>query len=537
MKKIFLQLFCTVALLCAALPPAMAQADRCAALQQANVAGTVLETTASVVAGGVEADQSPMAPPLPSNWKLPAYCRVRGVIHQRAGADGAAYGIHFELRLPDEWNGRFFFQGGGGTDGVVQPALGLVNFKDEPALARGYAVVTEDSGHQGAANIAFGNEQQARLDYAYNAIGEVARVAHLLIALYYQKPASHSYFVGCSNGGREAMIAAQRYPLEFDGVVAGDPGFHLSRASVAEAWDTQIFNAIAPRDEQKHPILSRAFTPDDMALLAKAVIERCDALDGVRDGQINNIAACHFDPEVLVCSAGQGTGCLSREQVDALKKSFGGAHDTKGNALYSGWPYDAGIADMGWRMWKLGNSPTAVPNAISATFGAAALAGYFVHPQIAGFNPAQVDFDKIAAQVGDTYKINDATSTDLSSFAAHGGRMLIYEGLSDPVFSASDLIDYYNAFVAANGGMNKAQAEARLFLVPGMTHCGGGPATDEFDTLKALEQWVENAQAPERIVATGRAFPGLTRPLCAYPQYAAYTGSGNTEDAANFICK
>jgi len=267
------------------------------------------------------------------------------------------------------------------------------------------------------------------------------------------------------------------------------------------------------------------------------VLQKCDELDGLRDGEINNSQACHFDPEVLVCKDEKTAQCLSRPQVDALKKSFVGAQDSKGNSLYSGWPWDAGIADMGWRVWKLGTSETSQPNGISATFGLMALSGYFVHPQLSGLNPAQPDFDRISAQVDDTYKINDATSTDLSTFAARGGKLLLYEGLSDPVFSASDLIEYYEQFLTANGGQEKARGIARLFLVPGMTHCSGGPATDEFDALAALEHWVEDGVAPESIPATGRAFPGRTRPLCAYPQYAAYTGKGNPEDASSFVCR
>jgi feruloyl esterase len=516
---------------------AIAQSNSCSTLKQFAAPGVTIESSEPVAAGGIDANQNPALPPLPKSWKLPAYCRVHGVIHARTGSDGNSYGIHFELRMPDGWKGKLFFQGGGGTDGVVQPALGLVNFKDAPALARGFAVVTEDSGHQGAANIAFGNEQQARLDYAYNAIGEVARTAKLIIAAYYQKPASRSYFVGCSNGGREAMMATQRFPLEFDGAIAGDPGFHLSHAAIAEAWDTETFNSAAPTDAQKRPILSRSLSPDDLSLVAHAVLQSCDELDGVRDGEINNFQACHFDPEVLVCKGEKTAQCLNRQQVDVLKESFAGAHDSKGNKLYSGWPWDAGIGDMGWRVWKLGTSETSQPNGISATFGLMALSGYFVHPQVPSLNLEHVDFDRISAQVDDTYKINDATSTDLSTFAAHGGKLLLYEGLSDPVFSASDLIEYYEQFLAANGGQEKARGIARLFLVPGMTHCGGGPATDEFDPLSALEHWVEDGIAPESITATGRAFPNRTRPLCAYPQYAAYTGKGNPEDAASFACK
>jgi feruloyl esterase len=516
---------------------AAAQPATCAALKTSAAPDVVIESAMEVPPVSADAENSPSLPPLPNNWKLPAYCRIRGVLDARTGADGSAYGIHFELRLPTPWNGKFLFQGGGGTDGVVQPAVGIVNFKDLPALSRGYAVVATDSGHEGGANTAFGREQQARLDYAFNAIGEVTRVAKQLLAAYYEKPASRTYFVGCSNGGREAMIAVQRYPLEFDGAVAGDPGFRLSHSAVAEAWDTQTFSAIAPLDGGMRPILGKAFTNADLSLVSKAVLDQCDALDGIRDGEINNVSQCKFDPEILVCKGEKTPQCLSRQQIDALRRSFNGVHDSKGTSIYSSWPYDAGIADMGWRIWKLGTSETATSNAINATFGAFALKDYFVHPYLPRLDVAQLDFDSISAQVEATRAINDATSTDLGTFAARGGKLLIYEGVSDPVFSVNDLIDYYDHFAADNGGIEKARSVARLFLIPGMVHCGGGPATDEFDSLTALEQWVEAGKAPASLLATGHTFPGRTRPLCAYPQYAFYNGSGDSESATSFTCK
>jgi feruloyl esterase len=192
---------------------------------------------------------------------------------------------------------------------------------------------------------------------------------------------------------------------------------------------------------------------------------------------------------------------------------------------------------MGWRVWKLGTSETGVPNAINSTMGAHATTDYFVHPYVPSLDAAHIDFDKIASQVEATHAINDATSTDIGTFAARGGRLLIYEGVSDPVFSANDLIDYYERLAADNGGVEQVRSIARLFLVPGMAHCGGGPSTDDFDSLTALEAWVEAGKAPDSLIATGRAFPGRTRSLCAYPQYAAYNGSGDSQIAANFTCK
>jgi acetyl esterase/lipase len=511
----------------------VAKAATCAEVAKYDLPGITIESAEPVPAGNM-----PMAPGMPpSNLELPAYCRVRGRMHDRTGADQQHYAINFELALPEKWNQKFLFQGGGGLDGMVMPAIGMVGGAAAPALSRGYAVVSMDGGHQGMANSQFGKEQQARLDYAYAAIGDVTRAAKEILARFYGGPAQHSYFAGCSNGGREALVAAQRYPLEFDGVIAGDPGFDLSHAAIGEAWDTETFAAIAPKDASGHPILSEAFSPGDLDLVSRAVLAKCDALDGVKDGEINNIRACRFDPDVLVCKGGKGADCLTRQQVDALKRSFGGAHTSTGQRLYSGWPYDAGISGMDWRGWKLGTSPTAQANAVNATMGSAALREYFVHPFLPDFDPRHVDFDAIAQEVEETHVINDPVSTDYGTFAARGGRAIIYEGGSDPVFSADDLMAYYDRFVKDNGGLEKAQSIERLFLVPGMNHCGRGPSTDQFDALTSLERWTEHGEAPDRIVASGQAFPNRTRPLCPYPLYAAYKGSGNTEDAANFVCR
>jgi len=512
---------------------ARANAETCAGISKYALSDTVVTSAETIPAGKPEA-----APPMPpSDFTLPEHCKVVGSIHQRIGADKETYAIQFELRLPTNWNGKFLFQGGGGLDGVVRPATGMIGFGALPALARGYAVVSTDAGHQGISNSRFGREQQARLDYAYQAIGEVTKIAKEILARYYAKPASHSYFAGCSNGGRQGLMAAQRFPFEFDGVVAGDPGFRLSHAAIGEAWDTETFESIAPVDASGRPILSKAFSESDLELVSKAVLDQCDALDGIKDGEINNLSACKFDPEVLVCGQSEPTHCLSRKQIGALKRSFNGAHSSSGEMLYTSWPYDAGISSMAWRSWKLGTSETAESNAANVTLGASSLRDYFVHPFLPDFDPMHLNYDKIAAQVEETHAINDATSTDYGTFAARGGKVIVYQGMSDPVFSANDMIQYYDRFIHDNGGVQNAQSIARLFLIPGMAHCAMGPATDQFDALTELEKWVEKGQAPQRILATGRALPNRTRPLCPYPQYASYVATGNPEDAANFVCK
>lgn len=472
---------------------------------------------------------------------LPAHCVVQGEIEPRTGADGKHYGTRFEVRLPDEWQQRLMFQGGGGTDGFLANALGTIPTQESsatPALARGYAVVSMDGGHADKSP-GFGQDQQARLDFAYAAIGKVTRVAKRLVTRYYTSAPAHTYFMGCSNGGREAMMAAQRYPLEFDGIVAGNPGFRLSRAGLAEMWDTQAFMKIAPTDDKGRKVLSRAFSDADLKLVSDGVLAQCDALDGVKDGVINDYPACRFDPTALQCKAGKAAGCLSGEQVQTLQSVFAGAKNSHGEALYSSWPYDAGIASPGWRIWKLGFSQDAEkPDALNATLGAGSMTGYFMTPPEPGFNTLAFDFDRDVARVQQVGALNDATSTLMNTFAARGGKLIVFHGVSDPVFSAHDIMDWFAALARdTHGGDSDARARwARLFMVPGMTHCGGGPAFNDFDPLTAIEQWVERGTAPAFLPAKGEAFPGKTQPLCAYPAVARFKG-GNPQELTSYRCE
>ncbi|MGH8207544.1 MAG: tannase/feruloyl esterase family alpha/beta hydrolase, partial [Steroidobacteraceae bacterium] len=468
------------------------------------------------------------APPL----SLPEHCLVQGALAPRTGAGGKHYQIGFQMRLPTQWSGRFLYQGGGGTDGIVQPAIGPVGVDQGPALARGFAVVSTDSGHQGF-DTSFGFDQQARLDFGYAAIGKVTAEAKHMVERFYGRQPRYSYFVGCSNGGREAMMAAQRFPYDFDGIVAGDPGFDLSAAAVEEIWDVDQFVKVAPRDAQGKPVLSAAFTGAELKLVSTAVLRQCDRLDGLVDGMINDVGACHFDPAVLECRAGASSDCLSAAKVAALRAVFGGARNSAGHSLYPGFPYDAGIATPGWRVWKIGSSKTAASNAINATLGLSAVQDYFLTPTRPDLSTAAFSFDRDAPQVAQTAAINDATSTFMTSFVAHHGRMLIYQGMSDPVFSAADIMRWYRQLMHDVPG---AADWARLFLVPGMNHCGGGPSTDQFDPLTAIVGWTEHGTAPDRLIARGSSMPGLTRPLCPYPQYARYTG-GDPKSAASFACR
>ncbi|MFH6784582.1 MULTISPECIES: tannase/feruloyl esterase family alpha/beta hydrolase [Methylobacterium] len=472
---------------------------------------------------------------------LPAHCLVEGIIDPRVGAGGVEYGIGFQLRLPEAWNGRFLFQGGGGLDGVVGEALGAIPVSGAtapPALLRGYAVASTDSGHRGRdnADASFGLDQQARIDFAYGAVGTVAREAKGLIAARYGRAPAHAYFMGCSNGGRSALMAATRFPAAFDGIVAGAPAFRLTRAALGQVWDTQAFLSAAPKDQEGRPVLAEALSEADLALVAGAVLKTCDAADGLMDGAVEAVASCRFDPASLACPGDKGAACLSRPQVEALRRSFGGAHDSQGRPVYASWPWDPGLAAPGWRAWKLGTSKTAVPNARNATLGPAAIANYFLTPPDPGFDALRFDFDRDTPRIAETATINDPTGTFLSTFTARGGRLLVYQGVADPVFSARDLVGHWQELARHNGGAPAFSERARLFLVPGMTHCGGGPALDDFDPLSAIEAWVEGGRAPDRMLARGTAFPGRTRPLCPFPREARYQG-GEADEAESFSCK
>lgn len=503
----------------------------------------------------------------------PAHCLVEGHLHARqSSVDNQQYAIGFEVRLPTDWNGRFFFQGGGGTDGAINPAFGSLPGEGNTsnALSLGYAVASTDGGHKSvddgtpAGGSLFGLDPQARIDYGYNAVGEVTQVAQALIKRHYDAAAHHSYFVGCSNGGRQGMVAAARFAHLYDGVIAGNPGFNLPQAAIQHAWDNQQFAKVAPKDPvSTRPIIGEAFTLKDMGLVANAALQQCDALDGLADGLISNSAACDalFDPDQHLprCTAGKNDTCLSTDQIDALKAVFGGPKNSQGQQLYASWPWDAGVGDMGWRLWKLAmpfpNPTPTIPNSIIATMGGSSLPYVFMTPpvQVPGAGHGLIDyllaydFDQDAPGIfrsNATYTespmsfMSPPHATDLSAFRDKGSKMIVYHGNSDPVFSVHDTIQWYQALRTADP---KAADYARLFTIPGQNHCSGGPSTSQFDALTALVDWVEQGKAPEKIVARASAGSPLagkvdSRPLCPYPQYARYDGNGDVKNAASFAC-
>lgn len=502
--------------------PTSALEGRCLDLRSFALPGLRIDDVRSVPAG-----VAPVA--------LPAHCLFQATLGPRTGPDGQQFGIGFELRLPSTWNGEFVFQGGGGLDGVLSPSYGAAGGADPPALARGFAVVSTDGGHRSGSMIDahFALDQQGRIDYAYNAVDKTTFLAKALIARFYGQAPRRSYFIGCSNGGRQALIAAERLPLEFDGIVAGDPSFHLTRVNLDEAWNEIVAARAAPKDAQGRPLIGSLFSESDLQLVSKAVLKKCDALDGLADGMINDYRACRFDPAVLTCKTAKPAGCLTPKQVTALKEMMQGPHDSQGRALYAAFPYDAGIGEPAFRRMHFGTSATAQTNSADATLGFDSLRYYSMTPPEPGFDPMKFDFDRDPARLAETAKINDADAVYLNSFARHG-KLILYHGLSDQGLSPLDTVAWYERAQSQNAGPNNDWA--RLFLVPGMTHCSGGPSTDHFDMLTAIDDWVEHGHAPERIVATGKSFPGQSRPLCSYPNVARYTG-GDPRDEKSFACK
>ncbi len=494
------------------------QLHGCSELTRLQLSGVEITKTELIAAGKTI---PPAYPGSPSIGPLPAHCRVDGIIHARKGVDGQEFGIGFAIALPEQaaWNGDFMMQGGGGGNGFVAYPTGASYAGDTPALSRGFAVGSTDTGHKaktGAFDFSFMRDQQAYLDFAFLANAEVAGVAKQIIAQYYAKPAAYSYFVGCSTGGREGMILSQRYPTVFNGIVSGDPAMRTGLSNLAIGqWIPVAYNQAAPKDASGKPQIDKFLTDADRKLFMDALLKRCDAKDGLADGMIFDPLGCDFDPAVLACKAGQDDGCIAPEKITAIKKAFAGPKNAYGTQVYPGFLYDTGIATKG-----------GVPGLLA--LGSNGLFGPYT-------TATELDVDRAALHASDP--LVEPASTNLSTFSLNGGKLIFFHGDSDPWFSALDTLDYYKSLGAGNGGTDKVAQWSRIFLVPGMAHCGGGPSLDHFDMLSAVVNWVEKGAAPDFIVATGKAFPGRSRPLCAYPEHAQYTGSGDPQDARAFRCQ
>lgn len=548
--------YLTLGVLLAALPATL-QAQECS-----KVTTEVLGMTGAALTGSKLQE--------PAN-NLPQHCILTGKVNERTGMDGKRYAIGFEIRLPTEWNGRFLHQVNGGNDGVVVPALGLradnLATGEKVALARGFAVLSSDSGHWYAdpvnkelgltAGAAFGLDAQARRDYGYSASITLSPIAKAIIDKHYGRKPDYSYMFGCSNGGRHAMVTASRLPEAYDGYLVGNPGFNLPKAAVQHAWDVRH---LAPID----PDLRKSITREDAKLVSSKIIEACDAADGAKDGITANLAACQkaFDFKSLQCAPGQNTECLSELKIAAFKAMFRGPRNSKGKALYSDWPVDGGVGTGNWRFWKV-ESPIAAwgNHSAIATMGAASLSYIFTTPptKVEGTNDKLIesllkyDLDRDAPKIFakdaaypesamDFMTPPDVDNPKLAGFAGSRRRMLIFHGQADAVFSVNDTIRWYEKLNANTAG--KAAEFARLFTQPGVGHCGSGVGLERFDGLTALMDWVEKGTAPERLIASinpaNREIPAewsreRTRPLCPWPAYAKYK-SGNLEQAASFEC-
>jgi hypothetical protein len=497
----------------------------------------------------------------------PAHCQVSGRANERTGVDGRSYAIGFEMRLPSPWNQRFLHQVNGGNDGKVVPALGALPIGSRNALQRGFAVISSDSGHREddpannpaglARSNVFGLDPQARRDYGYSANDTMFGVAQALMRTHYGQPPVRNYMAGCSNGGRHGLVAATRYGDRYDGILAGAPGLNLPKAAVQHAWDVQSW-------QMADPDIRKAFSPQDMQLVAARVLARCDALDGATDGIVGDLPRCQgaFKVADLQCNSDKRADCLSARQVSALQRAFAGPRNSKGEALYSDWSWDAGVGSGNWRFWKLESQiPPWNRNPLIATMGAGSLSYIFSTPPVrtAGTPDdlvkflAAFDFDRDAPRIhasDATFRESamqfmappDVDDPRLATFRARGGKLIVYHGNSDAVFSVNDTTRWFGRLQANAGG--DASGFARYYPVPGMAHCSGGPSTDQFDALGALVDWVEQGRAPAALDAAvnpdNKELPAgwskaRTRPLCPWPQLARY-GGGDLESATSFRC-
>ena len=535
-------------------PVATVDAARCTALGRlAEVRTAVWHPAGLIIAGSPF--EAPSAP-------LPAHCEVTGALDQRLGEGGQRYAVGYRMRLPAAWNGRFLFSGGGGSNGVVGQATGTVGPGNPLALASGYAVIAQDSGHDNAVNrdprrggdLVFGFDSVARRNYGHASLPRTTAMARKLIRRLYRREPVHSYFYGCSKGGQEGMALAQKYPRLFDGIVAAAPGFALPKAAIAETWSVQQLAALT--GARRATDLARGYSGRDFALVRDVIRDTCDRDDGAADGMIGVVGHCgpaRLYPAFAArtCRPGKSDGCLTAAQVDTLFAVLDGPKNSAGHPLYTSFPWDAGIGLPGWSGWVTG-SERGGP-ARNVTLGAGSLAAVFTTPPSPLVTDPDAllawqlsfDFDRDAPRIFATnakfrtsgWDDVGAHSTDLSGFAAHGGKLIVPHGMADPVFSASDTIAWWDEVNARMQG--RASTVARVFPIPGMNHCGGGDATDRYDAFGALVDWVERGKAPDRIPAsTGgqTRWPGRTRPLCAWPSQLRYNGSGSIEDASNFSC-
>jgi len=456
------------------------------------------------------------AQPRPATGGGPEHCTVTGY---------AAPQVHFELRLPTSgWTGRYLQLGCGGLCGFLDIAVSLPRTGCLPADTGEFAIAAEDTGHTGASTtdgLWGGSDPQLRVDYGYRSPHVVATAAKAIIGVFYGQAPARSYFVGCSDGGRQALSQAQRFPADFDGIVAGAPANNwVALSAMMLAWPSTVNT-----DPHGQPILG----PDKLPVLHRAAMDSCDGADGLVDGLIADPRLCAFDPASVRCpQGGDGSGCLTATQVEAARKIYQGPADRHGRHLYPGG------APLGSELrWGFERAFMA---ALSLNYYQY-LASWQNPP--ADFSLADVAFDVSALRrLQQMSGLYDATDPDLRAFADRGGKLILWHGWTDSTIPPTGTLAYYDAVVDRTGGLPATQQFARLFLFPGVEHCGGGNAPNTFDLLTPLRSWVEDASPPQRIIATQRTRDGTvirTRPVFPHPMQARYTGSGSVNDADNFV--
>jgi hypothetical protein len=519
--------------------PAAAQTP-CQSLSSLKLPHTTVTAATPVPAGPFSGPPAgPGGPPNNPAITVPAHCDVRGVTRPSSDSE-----IKFALWLPaDGWNGKYRQEGNGGWAGAI-PLRSMI----EP-LRRGYAVAATDDGHEGGfgAPWAIGHPEKL-VDFGYRAVHETSEQAKAIVRAFYGRDAARAYFMGCSDGGREALMEAQRYADDFDGIIAGAPANNWSHLVTGFVWNEQ---ALLNNSASSLPVAK-------LAVIQKAALASCDALDGVKDGLIENPRVCRFDPGVLTCKGADAADCLTAPQVEAVRKIYAGPRNPRsGEQIFPGYSPGTEAIAGGWGAWI---APATSSNGIQFTFGNSYYGQAVFENPTWDFRALNFDSD-VAFGDAKLGSVLNSTSPDLRSFRARGGKLIQYHGWGDPAIAPASSIEYYESvrsFLAKfpdgrSGSSRPVEDFYRLFMVPGMGHCGGGAGPNSFgngpvapgagperDIFAALERWVETGVAPVRLIgsgtATGDASKPMTRPLCPHPQVATYMGSGDPNDASSFAC-